>query len=158
MPTCVVIYFEGCQQIFMKAKWASEIDKQLNHRHFYILTCPQVNFLTCWTSWLERSHTFWWSQVGIFIFPFKGFQHFYKGENYHQNSSVSQLDKQVLFHKIVSIFVYGYNKEQSSWYLAKMRHQVDVYLISFWSLYLFDLILMSWSWKIDVKMTSNRWL
>jgi hypothetical protein len=32
------------------------------------------------------------------------------------------------------------------------------YLISIWCLYLFDLILMSWSWKIMVRRTSVRWL
>jgi hypothetical protein len=62
------------------------------------------------------------------------------------------------FPNTVIIFVSWYNKELSSWYLAKMRHQVDVYLISTWSWYLFDLILMSWTWKIIVQKVSNRWL
>jgi hypothetical protein len=74
------------------------------------------------------------------------------------NYTLSRLDKQVLVCNIGSIFVSWYNIELSSWYLTKMRHQVDVYLVSIWSLYFFDLILMSWSWKINVKKTSKRWL
>jgi hypothetical protein len=70
----------------------------------------------------------------------------------------SQLDKQVLFQNIRSIFVSWYNKELSSCYLAILRYQVDVYLISIWCLYLFDLILMSRSWKIKVKKSSKTWL
>jgi hypothetical protein len=70
----------------------------------------------------------------------------------------SWIDKQVLFQNIASFFVSWYNKELSSWNLAKMRHQVDIYLISIWSLYWFDHILMSWSWKIYVKKTPNRLL
>jgi hypothetical protein len=46
----------------------------------------------------------------------------------------TRLDKHVLFHNIGSIFVCWYSKELSSWYLAKPRCQVDVYLISIWCL------------------------
>jgi hypothetical protein len=70
----------------------------------------------------------------------------------------TRLDKQILFHNIGSIFMSWYNKELSSLYTVKLRYQLDVYLISIWCLYLFDFILMSWSWKIKVKKSSNRWL
>jgi hypothetical protein len=67
-------------------------------------------------------------------------------------------DKQVLLHNIRSILVSWYNKELSSWYLAKLRYQVVVYLISIWCQYLFDPILIPQSWKINVKKSSDRWL
>jgi hypothetical protein len=47
---------------------------------------------------------------------------------------------------IGSILVSWYN-ELSSWYLAKLRYQVDVYLISISCLYSFDPILISQSLK-----------
>jgi hypothetical protein len=46
-----------------------------------------------------------------------------------------------------------YNKEMSSWYLAKMRHQVDVYLISIWNLCIF--LPLFWCLEVE-KLMSKR--
>jgi hypothetical protein len=69
-------------------------------------------------------------------------QHSLDTNTEHPKTGPSWLDKQVLLHNIGSILVFWHNKKLSSRYLAKLRYQVDVYLIS---LYLFDLILISWS-------------
>jgi hypothetical protein len=68
----------------------------------------------------------------------------------------TRLDKQVFLCNKGTILVSWCNKELSSWYLAKFRYQVDAYLITIWYPYLFDFILMSWTWKINVKKSSIR--
>jgi hypothetical protein len=105
-------------------------------------------FLSAWLTiiWLKILIFKKWLLLNIF-----------KQNNKDSEINFTQPDKQVLFNYIGSIFVSWYNKELSSWYLAKLRYQVDVYLISIWCLYLFDLILMSRSWKIKVYKSSNRW-
>jgi hypothetical protein len=60
----------------------------------------------------------------------------------------TRLYKKVLEELIGSFLVSWYNKKLSYWYLVKLRYQRDIWLMSFWCLYIFDLVLMSRSWKI----------
>jgi hypothetical protein len=111
--------------------------------------------------WLQRLFFGWWKQnffnkhiiIYTKVWSKSTYLHnsFKKTSLFLQVIQTTPLDKQVIFRNIGSILVSWYNKEMSSWYLAKLRYQVDVCLISIWGLYFLTLF-----WYLQVEKLRSK--